>query len=381
MKIMELIVSRSPAVSPLDVETMASFIAGLQKGSGEIAWSAGGKTDPWDHIESAMGLSVAGYLMEAERAYEWLARIQLEDGSWWAAYRDGAPEDQTKDANLSSYVAVGVFHHYLVTGDMAFLRSMWPTVRAGIEYAVDLQAPTGEIYWARNREGVVDPMALLTGSSSIYMSIKCALAIAARLGRNRPDWELAFAKLGQAIRHRPDLFNMIKSRYSMDWYYPVLCGAVTGLEARKRIDRYWDKYVVPGWGVRCVSDRPWVTMAETSELVLTLEAIGDYEQAEQIFHCLRDKKYDDGSYWMGVTFPDSVVWPEEKTSWTAAAVLLAFDTLNDLTPASCLFRHSFWDALEPQILVHTMERYQTHQVTKSWKRPPSRSLSVLEEQG
>ena len=65
---------------------------------------------------------------------------------------------------------------------------------------------------------------------------------------------------------------MIKSRFSMDWYYPVLCGAVTGGEARRRIDKFWDKFVVPDWGVRCVSDRPWVTMAETSELVLTLAA-------------------------------------------------------------------------------------------------------------
>ena len=55
---------------------------------------------------------------------------------------------------------------------------------------------------------------------------------------------------------------MMKSRYSMDWYYPVLCGAVTGEEARKRIDRSWEKFVVPDWGVRCVCDQPWVTTAE-----------------------------------------------------------------------------------------------------------------------
>ncbi len=45
---------------------------------------------------------------------------------------------------------------------------------------------------------------------------------------------------------------------------------------------------------------------------------------------------------MGVTFPDGVIWPEERTSWTAAAVLLAHDALHDLTPASRLFSHEFW---------------------------------------
>jgi hypothetical protein len=205
-----------------------------------------------------------------------------------------------------------------------------------------MQAATGEIPWARNGEGVVDPMALLTGSSSIYMSIKCGLAIASRIGRSRPEWEQALEKLGQAIQFRPNLFNMIKSRFSMDWYYPVLCGAVAGGDARRRIDRYWDKFVVPGWGVRCVSDRPWVTMAETSELVLALAAIGEREKAAIVFDWLSDKKYNDGSYWMGVTFPDRVIWPEEKTTWTTAAILLAHDALNDLTPACDLFSHDYW---------------------------------------
>lgn len=379
---MELTVTHNAAASPVDIAAMAHFIAGLQRASGEIPWSEGGKTDPWDHIESAMGLSIAGFRLQAERAYDWLAGNQLEDGSWWAAYRDGVPEDYTKDANLSSYMAVGVFHHYLVTDDVSFLRAMWPTVKGGIDYAVDLQAPTGEIYWARNREGVADPMALLTGSSSIYMSIKCALAVAARLGHSRPDWERAYVKLGEAIRHKPGLFNMIKSRYSMDWYYPILCGAVTGLEARKRIDKYWEKFVVPEWGVRCVSDRPWATMAETSELVLTLEAMGDYEQAERVFRCLDGKKYDDGSYWMGVTFPDAVIWPEDRTSWTAAAVLLAYDALVDLTPASCLFRHSFWNALEPKLLSVTREgRRPGRPAKKSWKSLSPHSLTAMEEQG
>ena len=334
--------SRAAAEARVDVEQMADFIASVQKADGEIPWSVGGKTDPWDHVESAMGLSVAGYWTEAERAYEWMRKTQQEDGSWPAAYRGGVPVDDTRDTNMSSYIAVGVFHHYLITGQRDFLKRMWPTVRNGVDYAVGMQAPTGEIHWARNGAGVVDPMALLTGSSSVYMSIKCALAVAARLGRTRPDWEAALEKLGHAIRFRPSRFNMIKSRFSMDWYYPILCGAVTGEDARRRIKKYWEKFVVPDWGVRCVSDRPWVTMAETSELVLALHAIGEAEKARIVFSWLLDKKYGDGSYWMGVTFPDAVIWPEEKTAWTTAAILLACDALYRLTPAGVLFTHAYW---------------------------------------
>jgi hypothetical protein len=339
---MELNLSRSVEQAAFDVEAIATFIAGIQKENGEIPWSIGGKTDPWDHVESAMGLAIAGYLKEAQRAYEWMVESQLEDGSWWAAYRDGVPIDRTKDTNMSSYIAVGVYHYYLITKDVSFLKRMWPTVKAAINYALSLQASTGEVYWAKNADGVIDYMALLTGSSSVYMSIKCALAIAAQLGKKKLEWEKASKKLGYAIKKRPNSFNMIKSRYSMDWYYPVLCGSITEADARRRIEKYWHKFVVPDWGVRCVSDRPWATMAETSELVLTLAAIGEYENAEIIFSWLGDKRYDDGSYWMGVTFPDGVIWPEEKTSWTAAAVLLAYDALNNLTDASVLFNHRFW---------------------------------------
>ena len=275
---MELTIPKKAVEPAIDIDVMASFIAGIQKENGEIPWSQGGKTDPWDHVESAMGLAVAGCVEEAERAYEWMVSTQLEDGSWWASYRNGMAEDRTKDTNMSTYIAVGAYHHYLITRDASFLRCLWPAIAGGIDYALSLQASTGQIYWAKSGEGVTDRMALLTGSSSIFMSLKCALAIAGILDYSRPRWECALKKLGNAIKNRPSLFNMIKSRYSMDWYYPILCGAVTGVDATKRIDKYWNKFVVPEWGVRCVSDRPWATMAESAEFVLTLTSIGHFEK-------------------------------------------------------------------------------------------------------
>lgn len=378
---MELKISRKIAVSHVDVDDIAAFILQIQKKNGEIPWSIGGKTDPWDHVESAMGLSIAGYLESAERAYDWLAGSQLKDGSWWSSIRDGVVEDSTRESNMSSYVAVGVFHHYLITQDMAFLQRMWPTVRAGVDFAVSLQAPTGEVYWAKNGAGVIDKMALLTGSSSIYMSLKCALVIASILGKTKLDWVDALRNLGNAIRTKPDRFNMIKSRYSMDWYYPILCGAVAGADAIRRIEKFWDKFVVPDWGVRCVSDRPWVTMAETSELVLALAAMGDYERAEMVFDWLRDKKYSDGSYWMGVTFPDAVIWPEDKTAWTSAAVLLAYDALNDLTPANRIFRHSFWSTIHAQTAFSADYPYRIRTAKKDWSHNEQPSVTSVEDQG
>ena len=35
----------------------------------------------------------------------------------------------------------------------------------------------------------------------------------------------------------------------------------------------------------------------------------------------------DGSYWTGLVFDEGVRWPEERSSWTSAAVVLAADAL------------------------------------------------------
>jgi hypothetical protein len=222
---------------------------------------------------------------------------------------------------------------------------MWPTLERAINFALGLQTAEGEIYWAISPQGRVDKMALLTGCSSIYMSLKCALSVARLLNRVPPHWPQALERLGSALRHKPHRFNMTKARFSMDWFYPILCGLVTGEAAQKRIERYWKKFVVEGLGVRCVSDQPWVTIAESSELVLALCAMGNTSLARIVFNWICDHTYADGSYWCGFTFPDMTIWPEEKIAWTNAVVLLAADALYNLTPAGTLFSHSFWEEM------------------------------------
>ncbi len=330
----------------IDIVSIASLIVKIQKESGEIPWCKGEKTDPWDHVEAAMGLAIGGYLKEAKQAFEWMAQMQLSDGSWYSSYKAGIPEDTTRDTNMSSYIAVGAFHYYLITRDITFLRKMWPAVKSAINFVLTLQAPGGEIYWAISPQEKVDKMALLTGSSSVYMSIKCAIAIATQLGYKISAWVEGMKKLEYAIQHSPYRFNMTKARFSMDWFYPVLAGALTGEKAKYRIKRFWEKFVIEGQGVRCVSDRPWVTVAETCELSLALSAMGDRNLAEVVFSWIHSKTNKDGSYWCGFTCPDMTVWPEDKSTWTNAAVIIAADAIYDLTPASRLFSHSYWRTSE-----------------------------------
>ena len=60
--------------------------------------------------------------------------------------------------------------------------------------------------------------------------------------------------------------------------------------------------MVTGRGVRCVSDQPWVTAAETCELVMALDAIGEAERARSLFEWVQFLRHTDGAYWCGMNF-------------------------------------------------------------------------------
>lgn len=327
----------------LNIDSVTNFIVSLQKESGDIPWHVDGKTDPWDLVETVMGLNIGKRFDASYRAFEWLKKMQNPDGSWFSSYMNETPLDRTCETHMAAYISVGLFHTWLMNKDTRILEQMWVTMEKGINYAISLQTKGGEIYWAKSPEGKVDPMSLLAGSSSIFMSLKCALAVANILGKQRISWETAFGKLGNSIRDNIHNYNVSKSRFSMYWFYPILSGALTREKADLRIEKYWKKYIVEGQGVKCVSDQPWVTIAETCELVLALFGMGRTEKAKIIFSWIQDRIYEDKTYWCGYTYPDMVIWPEEKISWTNAVVLIAADALYQLTPASGIFSHSSWD--------------------------------------
>ena len=337
---------------PVDLRATADALTRVQRSDGSIPWAPGRHVDPWNHVETAMGLAVAGRHEAARRAYLWLARMQAADGSWAAAYRDGITCDRTVDANFCAYVAVGVWHTFLVTGTDDLAVALWPTVERATDFVLELQMTSGAIRWARDAGYRAWPGALLTSSSCIYLSLRCAITLAEHVGEERPDWELALARLGQAVTWDPAAFEP-KDRYAMDWYYPIVGGVLQGDDARARLWERWDEFVIEGRGVRCVSDRPWVTSGETSELILACRAAGLDEEAMALFDWMQHLRDTDGFYWTGANHPGGDLYPIEKTTWSAAAVLLAADAL-DNGPTDVLVRG---ETLVPR---PTLERAGSH---------------------
>jgi hypothetical protein len=322
-------------LTPAQVEQTAASIAAVQLPSGAIPWFEGGHVDPWDHVQSAMGLAAAGRVDEAARAYEWMRTGQRADGSWAIRYDGDAVTDPHTDSNFCAYVATGVWHHWLVTADRGFVDALWPVVERGLDAALTMQRPDGAVVWA-SADGRLVAEALVTGNASIHLSLRCGLALADVVGASRPDWELAAARLRHALREHPEVF--VAKPHAMDWYYPVLGGALPPSDAEARLDERWHEYVVPGFGSRCVVPNNWVTGAETCELVLALDVIGRSDDAAALLASMQHLRDPDGSYWTGLVFDDDVRWPVERTTWTAATVVLAADALSRTTPGSGLFR-------------------------------------------
>lgn len=328
-----------------ELDATTAWLASQQKSTGEIPWFTGGKMDPWDHIHGAMALSVRGRRDAARAAYRYLARTQEPNGGWAAERRGGKVTRITQETNHAAYIASGVWHHHCHDADADFLAEMWPCIERAIDLVVSLQLPSGAIAWAlKNGKPWLAP--LVTGSSSIHGSLVCAIRIAERLGRDRPAWREARTRLARVVRHHPAVFvetdlPQKPGWHAMDWYYPVLGGAVRGEAGRQRMLHATDAdaFLHDGVGCRCVRDKPWYTVAETCELVLALDACGLGTRAREVLAWTRWLRAEQGAYWTGATHPGKEIFPDgEQTTWTAASVLIATDVIEARSGTSRFFR-------------------------------------------
>ena len=124
-----------------------------------------------------------------------------------------------------------------------------------------------------------------------------------------------------------DRGGISRARFSMDSYYPILCNCGT----EQDVDKLLNKFYVKGLGIKCVEEEPWVTFAESSECIMALHKIGLSEQAKKIFNEVLKHKNSEGYFPTGYQYDLDVYWPEEDSTWTNAAIIMAADCLYDIT--------------------------------------------------
>ena len=339
--------------SPLSHLTgAAARILEIQDNAGAIPWFRGSAWDAWNHGECVMALGVMGEHAAAQRGLDCLAARQNADGSWLSEYgavlpmaddehvaREGAPAFH--DTNMSAYCAVVVWHRWKLTGDSDMVRQYWPMVRAAMNFVLRLQRPEGDILWSVEGPSIGKDDALLAGNCSILKSLACAIRLAIfnddELAARR--YTAARVALHDALIATPEAFDRAgddRSGFAMDWYYPVLGGALEGEAATTQLKSRWAEFVEDGAGCRCVSFEPWATIAESAELVMACLRADLRTEAEQILKWQNQWTDETGAYWMGWQFEQRALWPMERPSWTQAAVILATDALHQVTPAATL---------------------------------------------
>lgn len=327
------------ALSPDQVGQTGDWLASCQLPDGMVPWYQGGHGDPWNHTEAAMALAVAGRWAEVERCFSWLAEHQLPDGSWCTSYVDRGVTDPRRDPNVCAYVATGAWWCAQLSGPggAALMAQLWPMVDRALSWCLTCQRPGGEVVWSVGPDGVPGTFALLTANSSLQHSLRNGAQLAEALGHERPHWLHAADRVVAAVEHKPGCFAP-KQRWAMDWYYPVLSGALEGDAARGRLSKGWPEFVMEGLGVRCVHDRPWVTTAETAECAMAANRAGMAGLAWDLLAWAGHLRDEDGSYWTGCVHPECVRFPGGQTStYSAAAVLIADHVISGRSAAAEVF--------------------------------------------
>ena len=336
-----------PNISHIDPNSLdglnhlGKFLVDVQFLSGAIPSNQDGSHDPWDHLEAVMGLTTLGYKTHALKGLDWMVSNQNQDGSWYNLYQDEKPLELNKQTNYATYISVAVWHFYLINNDINFLQEFWEPVKKGILFSLSLQHDNGAIAWNIDEFEKIDEDYLLTGCSSIAKSLECAIAICQALGDQNyeSEWRIAHSKLIAALENPSGIFDLKKdrSRFSMDWYYPIL----GGINSKKRINslttKIKDSFWIQGLGIKCVSDEPWVTVAETSECSIAYKKIGKDKIALELLHNAISIVDSKGIPYMGWQFHENIYWPDETPSWTSAACILAADANKRLTSGAGLF--------------------------------------------
>ena len=322
---------------------IAQSIKTNQLDSGAIPSNADLSHDPWDHIEAIMGLNFLNDKESSDLAFKWLKNNQNKDGSWYAKYSNNDPIELNKPTHFGPYISVAALHYYKIFSDKDKLLELWETIDSAIDFSLNLQGSNGTIPWSVDKNNQIENDFLLTGASSILKSLECAIAISKILDLDsNKKWSKAYELLAYAIKNPKGLFDKTidRSRFSMDWYYPIISGVLSDSEKDKYIKKIYKDFYIEGIGVKCVVEEPWVTVAETSEFIVSLVISNEIEEAKKLLiEVMNISDLNDIPY-MGWQYEENIFWPEEKPSWTAAALILAADSIYDFSSGSDILKEN-----------------------------------------
>lgn len=296
-------------------EPSKNWIIANQSSSGAIFWDEKGKCDPWDHCECLIALAIYEEWEHFWKGVNWFFTNLNEDGLIYAEFQNEKPSKLHYESHHAPYIIMPLTQAYLIDKNQDYNKVLTNEQLHKLENVFealnDFKDDDGYFYWAKDNNGYSDN-SLITASMSIFL---CLVLKDKSFPRFEIDmWQEKFNRDG-----------VDRSRFSMDFYYPFLAGIKNN---KKEFLYLLDNYFVKGLGVKCVAEEPWVTIAESSECVISALIHDNENIAKEIFNDIQQFQNKDGIFPTGYQYDMEIFWPEENSTWTNAAVIIAAHALS-----------------------------------------------------
>lgn len=303
-----------------------NWILKNQKDNGEILWDDKGKWDFWDHCECLIALSIYEEWDAFRRGLDFCLSKVDQEGLVKSQYIDGKISQDYFEAHHAPYIFLPLLQKYFIDKDINYLLRYRSEIHQIYKGTLKFKDADGYYHWALDQNGLADD-SLVTSSCSLELSRRAYNKICKLIQDEDfidPDKIISDNKLNS---NKFDRGGIDRSRFSMDSYYPMLCNSGT----KKDVNKTLNKFYVNGLGIKCVEEEPWVTFAESSECIMALYKIGLKEEAKKIFDEVLKHKNHKGYFPTGYQYELGVYWPEEDSTWTNAAVIMAADCIYDIS--------------------------------------------------
>jgi len=222
-----------------------------------------------------MALSACGLREPARRAYDWAPRqpagrrvVAEEDGRRRRGHRPGTKATRSPTSRSASGTQL------LVTRDAAFAVRMWPRCAAPSPACWPCRRSAADRLGAGAPTAARPGTPCLTGCSSIYQSLRCAVALAEFVGSRSPTGNSRPASSGTWWRHHPEAFAD-KEPVLDGLVLPVLAGPVRG-RARRRLAARWPDFVVRASAPAASATSPGSPARKRVSSCSPLDANGDH---------------------------------------------------------------------------------------------------------
>ena len=303
-----------------------NWILKNQKDNGEILWDDKGKWDFWDHCECLIALSIYEEWEAFRRGLDFCLNMVDQEGLVKSQYINGKISQDYFEAHHAPYIYLPLLQKYYIDNDINYLLKYRSEIHQIYKGTKKFKDADGYYHWALDQNGLLDDT-LVTSSCSLELSRRAYNKICELIQDEEFIDHNIIISNTKLNSNKFDRGGIDRTRFSMDSYYPILCDSRTKEDAKKILKKFY----VDGLGIKCVEEEPWVTFAESSECIMALYKVGLKKEATKIFDEVLKHKNSKGYFPTGYQYDLGIYWPEEDSTWTNAAIIMAADCIHDIT--------------------------------------------------